>query len=388
MKITRATITPSAHEQLLYFTSSSLVKDDKRLVFISDRDRHPNLFVRNLENGQERQLTQNTDGYLKSYVYFDGNPYRGFAKASISLHSPSGTVYYIQGREIRSVDLEGHQHLLNTYPEGQMTAFTHVSEDGKFLCVPTTDDRALDGDKKLSKQPEYDIDARVQSENLSSYLRIFDTKSGEQIHCEQVSRAWITHVQFSPKDNQKLLYNHEWPADCGIRRMWLWDGKSHHRLRNETSTQSKGDWTCHEMWTRDGQFIIYHGAYANEGPAYIGRIRADGSDPVEISLPASWKRYGHFTTGGEGMLVTDGYYEPPEGEDSTNVLGWGGQWICVMKVDWDKKKIDWLPISRHRSSWDSQDSHPHPIFDHSANRVYFTSDFEGKRAVYYALVPA
>ena len=94
----RVTQCTDAHEQLLYFTSTSLTSDDSRIVFISDRTGHPNVFDRELLTGRERQLTANRQGHLKSYVYFDGTPYRGFGKASTSFHAPSGTLFYIQGR--------------------------------------------------------------------------------------------------------------------------------------------------------------------------------------------------------------------------------------------------------------------------------------------------
>ena len=88
----------------------------------------------------------------------------------MSLDPVRGVVYFIQGRKICAVDTNGIQRVLAEYPEGQMTAFTHVSADGTRLCVPTTDARALDGDKQLKGKPDYNIDQRVQEEDLSSYL--------------------------------------------------------------------------------------------------------------------------------------------------------------------------------------------------------------------------
>lgn len=41
---TRVTVCPDANDQLLYFTSTSLLADDRHLVVISDRTGHPNLF--------------------------------------------------------------------------------------------------------------------------------------------------------------------------------------------------------------------------------------------------------------------------------------------------------------------------------------------------------
>jgi len=120
--------------------------------------------MRDMKTGKERQLSFNNEVFLKSYVYFDGNPYKGFGKASVTVDPLNGLIYYIQGRNIMVVDTAGHQRILAQYPAGQMTAFTHVSADGSRLCIPTTDARALDGDNILPGKPKYDIDQRVRDE--------------------------------------------------------------------------------------------------------------------------------------------------------------------------------------------------------------------------------
>ncbi len=380
----RVTNDPKSNEQLLYFTTSSLTSDDKTLFFLSDRDGYSNVYIQELSTGKRKKLTHNTEGNLKSYVYFDGTPYKGLGKASITVHEESGSLFYLQGRKIQKIKPSGEITTLAKYPKDQMTAFTHVSKDGKKLCVPTTDAEALDGNKRLRGKPKYGIDKRVQKRNLSSYLRIYDTENGEEVITEKVPRAWITHVSFSPKDSNNILYNHEWPADCGIRRMWLFNGKKHIRLREEGGIKSARDWTCHEMWERDGSAIIYHGGYKsfteilkNFGERkYIGRVIPDTGKHIEIKFPRRFKKYGHFTVGSTSTLVTDGYYEEKHQHSSK------GEWITRLDVDWKRKKITWTPLCKHRSSWATQDEHPHPIFDHGEKYIYFTSDFEGKRAVY------
>ncbi len=399
----RMTHHAEAHEQLLYFTSSSLVADDRKLLFISDRTGDPNVFCRDILTGAETRLTRNQEGFLKSYVYFRGNDYRGLGLASISSDFHHDQVYFIQGNDICSADLRGNLKLINRIPAGQVTAFTHVSADGKFICVPTTDARALeaedfkndspgyqvggDGAKNevISDKPTYDIDERVRQENLSSYLRVYNTETGEIVLCEQVPRAWITHVQFSPVDSNLILYNHEWAGDCGIGRIWLWNGKEHIRLRAPENGFSAADWTCHEMWQADGRFIIYHGKYQG-GTAYVGRVSPAGDDNIEIRLPAEYKRYGHFTAGNlhNDWLVSDGYFHPEGAPENDN---WGGEWISVQRIDWEGRRIEWLPLCEHKSYWNCQDSHPHPIFDHSDGSVYFTSNRDGKRAVFRVELP-
>ncbi len=372
----RITAPSTGNNQLLYFTSPSLTVDDLRLVFISDRTGHPNLFLREILSGRETPLTDNHNGTLRSYVYFDGTPLKGLGKASLSLDPKSRRVFYIQDREIRWVGPDGRSGVLNELPADQITAFTHVSADGSRLCVPTTDAAALGNPADGQIKPSTEIDARIRTLGLKSYLRAFDTITGTELAAEPVAGAWITHVQFSPLDRQLILYNHEWCADSGFRRMWIWDGKRHRPLRSERDGRQRSDWTCHEMWERDGSAVIYHGNYAN-GPSYIGRVNPDGSDPIEIPLPSDWKRYGHFTVGSPGELVTDGYLETPD-----DAPGWAGAWISRLKVDWSARQIEWFPLVRHGSSWSSQDAHPHPVFDHAGDSIWFTSDVSGQRAVY------
>ena len=392
----------ASNDQLLYFTSSSLDDSDEHLVLISDRSGHPNLVVRHLASGEEVQLTRNTGGTLKSYVYFGGNERRGLGKASVSFDAQRRLLYYIQDDALCCTAFDGSTCILNRIPADQVTAFTHISADGQRLCVPTTDARALEAERLvndspayaanqekknevISDKPDYDIDERVRTEGLSSWINVFDTQSGELIAREQVKQAWITHVQFSPLDSRHILYNHEWPSDCGIRRMWLWDGERHIRLRHEGDGRSKADWTCHEMWQADGKYIIYHGKYA-DGRAYVGRVDPNGRDPVEIALPDAYHRYGHFTAGNghNDWLVTDGYYHPEGVPENSN---WGGEWISLVTVDWEKRKIQWTGLCQHESFWDCQDSHPHPIFDHADRFIYFTSNKAGSRSVYRVAVP-
>ena len=58
--------------QLLYFTGSSLSRDDKLLFMISDKGGSPNIVMRDLEKGTEKTLTQNSNGTRPA----DGRPVR------------------------------------------------------------------------------------------------------------------------------------------------------------------------------------------------------------------------------------------------------------------------------------------------------------------------
>ena len=281
-------------------------------------------------------------------------------------------------------------------PENQVTAFTNVSGDGRWLCVPTTDARCLDFDPRtegagLDRRPVYNIDQRVQREGLDSYLRVFDTRTGEMVLCEPVHRAWITHVQFHPYDSQKILYNHEWASfDCGIRRMWLFDGQSHIRLRDEAHGAHRDDWVCHEMWTPSGDAIVYHGAYA-DGHAFVGRIRMADYSAREIAIPEKYHGYGHFTCLDADTLVSDGYYCQPgdvrrkrynSTDDGPDPQKKDAAYISLQKCDWEAGKMTWFPLCRHDTDWLGQDAHPHPIYSHGGDRIFFSSRREKTVQVY------
>jgi hypothetical protein len=380
------TVDSPGNNQLLYFTSPSLTTDGRTLVLISDRTGDPNLVARDLASGRERVLTMNRHGWLRSYVYFDGRPGEGLGRASVSLDAARGVVYFIEGRTIRAVDVEGGERTLATLPNGLVTAFTHVSADGRFLCVPVTDARALEGHLTPDGRPAHDIDARVQADRLSSWLRIYDTANGELVVNEPVPLAWVTHVQFDPCDNRCILYNHEWSADSGIRRMWIWDGVTHRPLRCEDGVRSRHDWACHEMWVAEGRGVVYHGGFAG-GACFLGRADRDGG-LVEIALPRDFTRYGHFTADRTGTtLVSDGYYQDPSPVEPGDTHRQSGHWISLQRVDWENRAISWVPLCRHGSSWRSQDEHPHPVFADNDQVILFTSDRGGRRAVWRTAVP-
>ncbi len=361
----------SSNEQLVYFTSSSLDAKDRTLFYISDRGGSPNLYSMDLESGRAERLSDNGEGPLKSYVYFRGNPYHGFGKASVAVDSPRGIVYWIEGQTVFCSDRSRGKRSVAKLPEGRMTGFTHVSVDGRLICIPTVDERALEDDPKLPLtrdgcgKPSFDVDRRIQDGRLSSYLHIYNTETGREEERIPVPSAWVTHVQFSPLDNGTILYNHEWPCfGRGSRRLWLYRNGAHLRLRPDDGIHNPLDWTYHEMWEPSGRRIVYHGSYFPTGRGYIGLVRDDLS-LTELPLPLEFTHYGHFTMGNlhPELLVTDGYYRDEEGHDD---------WISLLKVDWEAGSLSYVPLCRHGSPWTTQDTHPHPIFDHRDRYVYFT----------------
>jgi hypothetical protein len=371
-------------DMVLYFTSNSILADDRQMIFIRTIDDCNNIWSLNIETGEEKQITYftETSPHALSIHEFRQHDYPALNVGSVVLHNKTGRIYFIKDRKLWRFDLNGNGRVLTSLPVKTDIGNCHVNEAGTKFLTCTVDDRAFDLlDATLSNH--HDIDRYVQRRNLSSHILIYDTDTGALLTDEVVHSAWVTHVQFSPVDDNIILYNHEWAAfDQGIRRIWIFDGRQHIRMRTEEEGRSRNDGVCHEMWERRTGNLIYHGEYTN-GTKFIGRITfRDAHAPAdytitEIPLPPECKKYGHFSVSNTNILVSDGHYAVPEEKES-----WGGEWITLFKPDWEKKTLELEPLCRHLSSWRNQEAHPHPVFNHAANAVFFTSDFEGKRAIY------
>ena len=53
-----------------------------------------------------------------------------------------------------------------------------------------------------------------------------------------------------------------------------------------------------------------------------------------------------------------------------------GEYISRVVPDWDKGTLIWIPLCKHQSDWLGQDAHPHPIYSHKGNYIFFNSRTE------------
>ena len=373
-KVWQLTSLPGNHHHL-YFTSNSFTKHNDHVLFISDMGGDsPNLFKLNLQSGEAVQLTSNNDGILKSYVYYNGNPYRGLGKASPSYNPAADTLLYLQGREVRLLDVGTmEEEVLYTLPERVMTGFTHMSTDGRYACVPYIPAEAFEVGEG---NPFTLIREKVTREQIESKVLVIDTKTKTgDVWFSQV--GWITHVQFHPTDPHKILYNHE--GGMVEQRIWLYDHGEIKRVRDQRGTDQPL-WICHEMWLQQGYGAIYHGTTGvpndpamsdlekkqDQITSFVGRINLETGDIAELLFPAEMKAYGHFTaSSSDERLVTDGIIDANK--------------IHLVDANWQNRTMQWTEVCNHNSSFSVQDVHPHPIFSHDDRYLLFTSDAHNER---------
>ncbi|MDB5084188.1 MAG: hypothetical protein JWN30_1074 [Bacilli bacterium] len=352
----------SGNHHHLYFTSSSFTSDNQHILFISDSYRgQPNLFRLSIVDGETVQLTDNVDGYLKSYVYYDGNAYKGLGKASPSYNPDTDTLLYIQGNEVRILHVTTlEEDVIYQLPPGVMTGFTHLSTNGRFACIPYIPAEAF---AVGNGTPFASIRDKVFRDKIQSHLLVIDIETKDaNIWFSQL--GWITHVQFHPEDPAQILFNHE--GGAVDQRIWLYRDGEIVKIRDE-SVETAPIWICHEMWQRDGQGIIYHGSkqltqeQVDQKYHFVGHFDCRTGQTIELTFPVEMQAYGHFTVNTQkGFLVTDGVID--------------NRMIHICQANWSAGELHWTPVCRHNSSFSVQDVHPHPIFSHDDRYILFTSD--------------
>lgn len=258
----------------LYFTAQSFTRDNKGLVFLSNRPAKTELYMAELETGRFQQLTEAETGAYHACVCPKTN-----------------TVAYLDNSAVWMLDLRTlEQRKVYSFPKDHRPDLLSIDDDGKYIafahCVPL--------EKSLAPDQTHH----------SWVIRIKTDGSGSQVVHEE--DYWISHVIINPRDPDTILFCHEGSWDVVRQRLWLVqaDGSRLRKIRvEETAELSIG----HEHWTEHGEAVGYHGFY--RGRAFLGRVRKDGTGIEEYTMTAP---SGHTSATEDGRLVLgDGGVEYP-----------------------------------------------------------------------------
>lgn len=351
----------------LYFTSPSVTRDGRWLVFLSDRQGDPNLFAIDRRDGSILRLSDNNEGLLRSYVYPLGQT-SGLSKASPCLDPERNNLYYIRNDRVYRVHLDDEataETCLCELPLGWIGGYTHISPDGKTFCVPCTDPRAFADDKTQWEQLNR-VPTRMGKHGLHSRLYFIDVQTGCMTVAAEVP-FWVTHVQFDPMGSGRLIFNLEGHNE-GIplmNRIWCLElGGSFRPLAPE----KEGEWRSHENWSPDGRSVIYHGFRDHQ--AFVAARTWDGQLLHETIIEGV--EFWHATGMPDGtnmvMDCRDGMISllnPLEPADGARVEN-----LC-----------------RHDTGYVDQDAHAHPLVTPDGASVVFTSNRSGCCQVYEVEVP-
>jgi hypothetical protein len=395
-----------AKDQHLFFTSPTVTQDDHWLIFISERDGNPNLYAIERPKGGIYQLTRNKRGLMRSYAYPQGG-LEGFGKASPCLDRIHNRVYWVEENHVFRLELDtGSQAVLCDLPEEWYTAYNHLSCDGRFLCVPCTDPLAFSDSMVDQWEQLRTVPIQMHDQNLVTRLYRIDTESGRK-HIWAEVPFWVTHVQFDPLCNDRLIFNNEGEGQYSTPRIWcLEPDASFHPLFE----QAKHMVCSHEVWSPTGKFITYHGWMW--GLPFFGARTWEGELLHQIPMPSF--AGGHVTPTLDGRGFTsdgiDGFITLATltGEESKRLaailMGLGGlfnrrrvkkllpavsSFFTQQVLGWlEQRLVSWRHLCKHdtATALKDQDAHVHASIVPNGRSIVFTSDRDGTCNVYEVLL--
>lgn len=221
-----------------------------------------------------------------------------------------------------------------------------------------------------------------EEQPLCRVIRV-DLQNGERTTLLQENQ-WLGHPIYRPYDDNSVAFCHEGPLDRVDTRMWLMneDGSNIRKVKQP----APGESYTHEFWVPDGSAMMYV-TYVKDSPIrYLCRVNPDsGLDEKLVEMPPC----SHVMSNYDGQLaVGDGSGKPIDIADNE---GYGDITDPFLYL-FDLKKRQTHKIAKHGSSWlvldgDRQVTHPHPSFTPDEKSVLFSSDKDGKPALYLASIP-
>ncbi|MBK8946334.1 MAG: PD40 domain-containing protein [Ignavibacteriae bacterium] len=323
-----------------YFTINSFIDEENVLIF-SKRSGKKQLYKLNLTSGVMIQITnlnrlRNIEHLpdLKTVWLFD-------EKNLISLNTET-----LETNEIFNFE---------DFPYS-VGSFT-VTCDGKWFVFSSNRKEQKDGDCEYGPYEIYK-------------LNLIDKSISPIIH---ITGFNIGHLQANPVDPNLILYCWQWEAlgrqklvgDTPIRMWWInIDGTDGGPLK-----QAFGLHATHEAWSPDGKFVTYSGDFRfglQKGREILGFQSFDGT--VNKMYDASvW--HAHQTIFKDNKHWISDLYNH---DDRKLVMFTRGE---------DKMEKEEI-LFEHGSSWDGQDSHPHPRFSPNGKYILFSTDKTGDAQVY------
>ncbi|ALB63920.1 Oligogalacturonate lyase [Cronobacter condimenti 1330] len=347
-----------------YFYQKCFFNDGSHLLFAGEFDGHWNYYLLNLAQAEAVQLTEGAGD----------NTFGGF------LSPDDNYLYYVKNdRVLREVNL-------TTLAERDVY---RVPEDwvGYGTWVANSDCTKLVGIEiaKSDYVPLSDWKIFHDFFHKGPHCRLLrvdlQTGASETIHEEKI---WLGHPIYRPFDDNTVAFCHEGPHDLVDARMWMVneDGSNVRKVKEHADGES----CTHEFWVPDGSALIYVSYLKGQQGRTIYRYLPDSGVNEEVMpMPAC----SHLMSNFDGtLLVGDGSGTPVDVKDTSGYTIENDPYLYVFDV----AQKAYYRVARHDTSWDTfagsrQVTHPHPSFTPDGNAILFSTDKDGKPAVYIAKLP-
>ena len=347
-----------------YFYQKCFTNDGQHLLFAGKFDDNWNYYLLDLKTEKAVQLTEGQGD----------NTFGGF------LSPDDTTLYYVKNeRELRAVNLASfEERVLYEVPADWVGYGTWVANSACTKLVgieiAKSDWTPLDDWQKFHEFFHKKPHCRL--------IRI-DMATGER-HVIHEEKGWLGHPIYRPGDDNTVAFCHEGPHDLVDARMWFVneDGSNVRKVKEH----AEGESCTHEFWVPDGSAMIYVSYLKGHQGRTIYRINpVTLENEVLMPMPAC----SHLMSNEDGtLLVGDGSDTPVDIKDSAAYQIENDPYLYLFDV----AAKTCTRIAAHNTSWDvlensRQVTHPHPSFTPDNKQVLYTSDCDGKPALYLATLP-
>lgn len=363
IKITRLTPTDTlCHRN--YFYQKCFTNDANHLLFGAEFDGYRNYYLLDLQNQTAKQLTEGAGD----------NTFGGF------LSPDDNYLFYVKN--------ERFLQKVNLITLEEKTIYTVTDEwVGYGTWVANNECSKIIG-IEISKNDwtpltDWTIFKEFFYKKPHCRLIEIDLITGQKnILLDQ--HMWLGHPIYRPFNDNTVAFCHEGPHDLIDARMWLVnrDGTNERKVREHL----EGESCTHEFWIPDGSALAYVSYMKGQQERYIRKYSPDTNiDQIIMEMPAC----SHLMSNFDGSLfVGDGSGSPVDVSDTSGYTIQNDPWLYILRP-LDNKTVR---LVKHNSSWkvldgDRQVTHPHPSFSPNDKHVLFTSDFEGKPALYLSELP-
>ena len=342
------------HSEHPYFTDDGWYDNDRRMLFVSDRDNARNLFSIEIESGEISRLTD-----MKA-----GEP---GLRCPMHVNHVLDETYYQYNGCVYAINLSTLEtRPLYIPPKGFNFGGARPTGDGKYVVASLGED----------------LSARINANLSAGYIgfrEIFEAKPDSRIvrinladnTVDEVWRekCWVGHVNPSPTKGNLLTFCHEGPWNLVDHRIWMLDMDTGKAVKFR-ERRVDGEKVGHEYWFADGEHVGYqvHTPTTDGEKSSFGFARYDGTGEVEapaVRVPGP----DHVHSVDFNFVVSD-----------------TGKSIKGYKYNgksFDGPRI----ITMHDGSFDWGAHHPHPSVTRDGKSVVYNSTAAGYCNIYMTAIP-
>lgn len=350
-----------------YFYNKIVTNDNKFLIYASDRTGSRNLFKLDMETGESLQLTD----VRESFDDFSAN-----------LSKDDKCLYYSRDNGIVRLNMETlEEKKIYTSQEDFTFGSYGISPDDKCILISEMHiyDVVISRGDWSTFEPQWEAKPHCR-------LVYMDIESGKCHVVLDEPHCWLGHPQIRPGHNDELLFCHEGPQWRIDARLWLINSDgTNHRCAKPRATDDMI--VTHEYWLADGSKI----AYVHKNHDNISTIRFIDPETLkdEIFMECTYSAHV-FSSPDNNYIIGDGQPNmpvlPEVGSDKEVTMAHTEACLFLMNV---KNRTE-EKLCYHGSSFtpygNAQDCHPHPSFTPDSKSVIFSSDMNGRPAVYKVII--